>query len=432
MTSPFTSRSPSVQGTALIFHPKHDWVNGGVLLRPQTITSRNIKPKEVSHYFIENTNIDNIPRNGIGTLVAFSKLDTRPRDMKMWSLGVLIYLHNHKTIISPCTMIRFGCKDLTADRYNFSNSTIVFDSPLDNQNFQLIYLNALSGNNTCGDDGYIQSDVDGPDVLFQYDNMPSEIMKNQYTEAHKNNNQLYDISKPTQNPASNKKVCTDLRSTSLIPLCLNTDPVTRLVVLQKKLDKNPGFAFPYPCGLDDMKPKLVKFAFLTYKDSMNIISNKKMTIDNYVLELNKVAMYHDYLSVEYVDKSTLVIEESNYVKSHNGHHHHLHALWKKCDTISVNDWSSLKNLIRRTYKNCSFCRSKSKHFGLNVYMGKKNSSCVRPTPKMCQTSTIDSEYYRKQWDPTFHSLLYHMLQDLSYQANNFQKSVDPIYQTFLK
>ena len=51
---------------------------------------------------------------------------------------------------------------------------------------------------------------------------------------------------------------------------------------------------------------------------------------------------------------------------------------------------------------------------------------------MCQTSTIDSEYYRKQWDPTFHPLLYHMLQDLSYQANNFQKSVDPIYHTFLK
>ena len=51
---------------------------------------------------------------------------------------------------------------------------------------------------------------------------------------------------------------------------------------------------------------------------------------------------------------------------------------------------------------------------------------------MCQKSTIDSEYYRKQWDPTFHPLLYHMLQDLSYQANNFQNSVDPIYHTFLK
>ena len=51
---------------------------------------------------------------------------------------------------------------------------------------------------------------------------------------------------------------------------------------------------------------------------------------------------------------------------------------------------------------------------------------------MSKKSTQDSEYYRKEWDPTFLPLIYTMVRDLSNQANNFQNSVDPTYHNFLR
>ena len=291
-------QSSSVQGTALIFNPQHDWVNGGVLLKPQKITMRNLTPKDCIRYFIENTNIDNLPKNGLGSLVAFSKADTQTREKRMWSLGVLIYLHPTQTIIAPCNTINFGCKNLTVDRYRFSKTAIVFDST-EAPHLCLIYLNALSGNNTCGGDGYIECDVEGPDVLFQENEIPTETIYLQYKKALKNTDPLYQVIKPSQPSAS--------KSSS--PLSLNTDLTKRLIVIQNKSFREPGFAFPYPCGLENPYPNLVKFAFLNYSQSLRLISQKSITIDMYISELNRVSLYSEYISVEHIDGTSLSIEE---------------------------------------------------------------------------------------------------------------------------
>ena len=185
--------NPTVQGTALIFYPKHDWVNGGVLLQPDIITSRYLKPKECNSYFIENTNLDSIPNDGIGTLVAFSRRDNRSRENKLWSLGVLIFLHPEQTIIAPCIGIRLHYHPLSLNRYKVSDSHITFGTSFPNEDFSLIYLNSLNNVNCCGDDGFIQSDINGPDVLFDLTNIPSNILSSQYKNAKSTHSHFYEM-----------------------------------------------------------------------------------------------------------------------------------------------------------------------------------------------------------------------------------------------
>ena len=68
---------------------------------------------------------------------------------------------------------------------------------------------------------------------------------------------------------------------------------------------------------------------------------------------------------------------------------------------------------------------------MNLYFGRKNAAYVRPTPKMSQVSSLHSEYYREEFDPTFYPLIYKMVNQLTDQAEHFQKCCDPIYDRFL-
>ena len=421
-----TSVNSSVQGTALIFYPQHDWVNGGVLLKPEVITSRHLKPNECRKYFIENTNLDSIRDNGVGTLIAFSKRDTRSRQNKLWSLGVLIFLHPTETIIAPCNGIKSCLNPSSVDRYKISDCVIHFGSNYPNTDFSLIYLNALNNVNCCGDDGYIESDVDGPDVLFNASHLPSKILFSKYTNAKRKYKNIYRIADDFKN----------------MPIMKNDkDKIDRLIVVQNEYLSEPGFAFPYPIGINNKHPTMMKFGFLNYKNAMSLISKGVLDTESYIQLLDDSSMYHKHLMVHNVSKSRLVIEEPT--DHHPINHIHgykstildcnriLHALWKECENVHINDWSSLQSMIKRTYGNFTYHRTKTKSLGLNVYMGKKNSEFVRPTPKMSVTASSLSEYYRKEWDPTYHPILYNMVRDLSDQAGEFQKRVDPVYHQFL-
>ena len=109
----------------------------------------------------------------------------------------------------------------------------------------------------------------------------------------------------------------------------------------------------------------------------------------------------------------------------------MHAIWKRCNTFEITDIAMLKKIISRTYGNFGVTRSKSKCVGVNVYVGKKNADFVRPTPKMSQSATHKSEYYREHFDPTLHPVLYKVVNELPSQALDFQKAVDPVYDKFL-
>ena len=83
------------------------------------------------------------------------------------------------------------------------------------------------------------------------------------------------------------------------------------------------------------------------------------------------------------------------------------------------------------YGNYSVQRSISQCLGLNAYLRKRNAEYVGPSPKMSKESTTNSKFYRKDWDPTFHSLIYKVINNLTSQAVHFQPVVDIVYDKFL-
>ena len=239
----------SVQGTALIFNPKHDWVNGGVILQPHIITRRHLKSETCSSMFIENTNLDSLPLNATGALVAFSKFDSRRRQEKLWSLGVLLFLHPQKTVIIPCTTVNIQYHYSCVDRYSLSEATIELNSAVQHQQFTLIYLNALNNPTTVGDDGFIQSNVEGPDVLFNFNTIPFKSLADKYHDVKVKNDPLFKVCQPSVNVDFRTSVFENKKpSKTRTPIYYNNDRTTKLIVVQKKVKEVPGYAFPYPIG----------------------------------------------------------------------------------------------------------------------------------------------------------------------------------------
>ena len=215
------------------------------------------------------------------------------------------------------------------------------------------------------------------------------------------------------------------------------------------IGKQQGYAFPYPVQ-QGHESSFITFAYVSYESARQIISMKSLLIKNYIKLLDKSCINKVQMNVEYISDSGLRLIE---VDSMNYHHvtrgkkrKYTHCnddkysclsdglligLWKKCNTFSINDWCVLKDLLKQTFGEFGFKRSKSNCLGMNLYFGKKTAAYVRPTPKMSQLSSLESEYYREEFDPTFYPLIYKMVNQLTDQAEHFQKCCDPIYDRFL-
>ena len=109
----------------------------------------------------------------------------------------------------------------------------------------------------------------------------------------------------------------------------------------------------------------------------------------------------------------------------------MHGMWMPTETVDLFDEKALKYLLKSVYGKYGFQRSVSKCLGLNTYLGKRKASFVRPSPKMSQDAAMKSEYYRQEWNPTFHPIIYKLVNALTAQATRYQHLADPIYDKFL-
>ena len=50
---------------------------------------------------------------------------------------------------------------------------------------------------------------------------------------------------------------------------------------------------------------------------------------------------------------------------------------------------------------------------------------------MSQDAATKLEYYRQEWNPTFHPIIYKLVNALTAQATRYQHLADPIYDKFL-
>ena len=219
-----------------------------------------------------------------------------------------------------------------------------------------------------------------------------------------------------------------------------------LQVNQEKDDsKTKGYAFPY-IDPSIKKTKTMKFALLKREDAQALIRLKELRWEQHNHMLRSYAIRNVKVKICRLDDNGLVLEEPDSFEDalnnagdkktkegkvlweRNGS---CHGAWMKTDTIDICDWDMLQFVLHSVYKDFGFPRNVSDCFGLNVYTGKRGADYIRPSPKMSDAIISKTEYYRQEFNPTFHPLVYKMVNDLTVQATSFQKKLDPIYDRFL-
>ena len=140
-----------------------------VILKKYVLRQRNLRPVDVYGCFIDNTNLNSLPPNCLGTLIAYSLEKINCNQKYIYNLGVLIYLTPIISIVAPIAY------NEEQDHFIVSDDIITIDFVTNNK-ANIIYLNSIT-HKTCGEDGFIESNPVGPDVILNYDNCPSSILK---------------------------------------------------------------------------------------------------------------------------------------------------------------------------------------------------------------------------------------------------------------
>ena len=441
-------KKDGTHGCALLFSHVKNCRKGSLLISKER--QRKLYPSDRLHCYIENTNLNTLPPHCLGVLVAYSIDPVASNVMrKSWFLGIIIFLHPSCTIIHP---IKCVCTTGVPEYFQkhgstcFSSKVLIFD---ESRTISLVYLNFIHESMAGGSDGYIESSTLGPDVLFDMKTIPSNVLLEEYRRAKVTINRLYSLiplscyKKAYGNPFG------DISSLNLRnKRKLETNNIKTLFVKKSKQNTTDGgFAFPYPSG-NLLCPPKVTFAFLSHKNAMMILKKGSILLAQYVEFLDDLSLSKSTFDIYYVGKSGIAIEELG-EKQYNVitrrskrklsasspqswmRTGYMHGLWLPCEMLELHNPTLLKMILKRTYGDFGFQRSKKPCLGLNTYIGKKSAAYVRPTPKMSRGSISSSEYYREQFDPTFLPLIYKLINKLSDQAQVFQIVVDPVYDKFL-
>ena len=87
------------------------------LLSRIIIKGRYLSPDDVSGWYIENQNLNHLPRNCLGTLIAYSTDEIAIAKKETYCLGILLYLHPYSTVIAPILSTDF-------DQYHTSDEVV--------------------------------------------------------------------------------------------------------------------------------------------------------------------------------------------------------------------------------------------------------------------------------------------------------------------
>ena len=330
--------------------------------------------------FINNTSISDLKKRA-GTIVAYSESYEKEDQEKNWYLGILLHQSWKKICIAPChnidttqhinEYISHGGKKLL-------NDCLVFNpkNPL-----KIYFLNKIDNLSSIGNDGFIQSNVAGPDRIDIYkNNFLSSELHAFIRSIEKTNPLLYVIKKSMNVLFKSCKKKKYFGSTIYIPRTSMKDHEF-IKVTQNKINSYSGFAFP----LFNSKTKTidcdreVSFAILSYQDAKHIIKQGKVKKDYYIKFLMEKNNHIIKVKVHNVKDKWLVIEDGNdetdtkkmdshYVWERKGHQL---GIWKSIPTVDILNVNAIKYVLNKTYGNFGFERDRTKCFGLNIYTGKE-------------------------------------------------------------
>ena len=126
--------------------------------------------------------MDNLPKHCVGVLVAYSNSLTTDTLKRPWNLGVLVYHSANTTLILPATTVRKGLRHTSSTKYglcDFEDNCIQYTNIA---SLKLHYLNCIHHQSKAGKDGFIESSIEGPDVLFDTFSFPTKNVFDRYKE----------------------------------------------------------------------------------------------------------------------------------------------------------------------------------------------------------------------------------------------------------
>ena len=324
--------------------------------------------------YINNTNLHCIPKNGLGCLVAFSVSYVTDIEKKFWCLGILLFLSYEKIVIIPSESIdhRFGHNDHR--RYGISDGKVYCHKFNNYDRIKLHYLNVIHKGMSIGDDGFIQSSINGPDIILRMPGLPSKILYDKYTNYSKGSKEWFTLEDVDVYERMRTKL-SFFNSKKNIKRKLN--PTKSIYVPLHKYHKRYGFAFPYLMNPCSNECDIVVFAILDYDRSRDLIYRTKIEkaeyetyLDDFKIDTIRcqvirvgnegIAIKRKGLGDIFDSKQDSPIWRQNSIQI---------GIWKKTPTVKINNLNYMKEILQRTYGNFGFNRSTSKCFGLNTYTG---------------------------------------------------------------
>ena len=137
----------------------------------------------------------NLPQGCVGVLVAYSNSLTTNTLKRPWNLGVLVYHSANTTLILPATTVRKGLCHTNYSKYglcDFEDNCIQYTNI---DSLKLHYLNCIHCKSKTGKDGFIESSVKGPDVLFNSYSFPTKNVFHRYKQLCRSDLALFSIDK---------------------------------------------------------------------------------------------------------------------------------------------------------------------------------------------------------------------------------------------
>ena len=402
--------------------------------------------------FIDNTNLHSLRGHCFGTLVAYTDSNfRRSRNYRQavnvdWQLCVILHLHPHRSVLCPC---KYSVKD----SYELIFDEVFFVSMTDE--FQLRYLNRVTENLLAMEDGCFDSNVNGPDIIIQqHSSIPSTLLE-RIKKIRKSQPALYTFSKHSfakrnkfsgdasepNTEISLKKGNFSVRWRSTSRINAKTMKVNSIHTEEVIVNNSKCYAFPL---LNNATSSSREFAFLSESRASNILSMEKYLKEKYervlreqasvIMTMTTTDVPEDGLNIEVVDD----MEDCEHIKVEHDKRGFeaferegvLHGKWNYSDTFKVNDWRTLIDMILHVFGDYGFKRPSTSCMGLNVYAGLKGAEYVRPTPQMSKGAVLLSQYFRKNFNPTFMPLIYKLINQLSQDAGLYQTYSDRIYDRF--
>ena len=125
--------------------------------------------------------------------MAFSVSYVTAIQNKFWCLGILLFLSYNKIVIIPSESIdhRFGYDDHR--RYGIRHGKVYCHKFNNYDRIKLHYLNVIHKDMSIGDDGFIQSPLNGPDIILKMPGLPSKTLYDKYKKYIKESKAWFSI-----------------------------------------------------------------------------------------------------------------------------------------------------------------------------------------------------------------------------------------------